>query len=519
MNFSSRLKLIRLSMLLTLLVLGIVGMVNVISERHFLRLDLTEDRAFSLHSASKDLLKNLDDLVTVKVFFSKELPPNLMAVRQYVQDLLQEMASYSQGNLALQFLDPGDDEVAKYARDIGIPPIRMNILSKDKYEVREGFLGLALFYGNKHEALPVIQDTANLEYDLAAGIRKLTQGELLQVGFTTGHNEYPIIARGDVSGGEGHVLANAALTKNYFVRSVDLNTPDALDKLDTLIIGGPETAFTLHEQYLLDQYLMKGGNIVFLVDGVAIQDFVQGKPLEVSLNTLLTFYGVRVEPGLVLDAVNETATLSSGGADVTVPYPFWVKAVKDYMARENPIVSKLEAVIFPWPSPLTLLPQDQVKATTLIQTSPGAWVQENLLDLNPEAVPLGLTQPYPLAVLLEGPFKSFFAANRRLPADFVGEANGRGRIVVIGNSRFLTDRMVRQYKQNLTFFLNTIDYLTLDQSLISVRSGGLSERPLLALSDAERPLIKWGGILLLPTLIFLYGSLRYFERKKKTIKL
>ncbi|MFH0820362.1 MAG: GldG family protein [Candidatus Peregrinibacteria bacterium] len=518
MKLSFRLKTLRLFLFLTFLTLGILVMANYIFMRHFRRWDLTQSQSFAIHSATRDILANLDDIVTVRVFFSRELPPNLLAVRQYVGDLLQEFASYANGDLQVQFLDPARDEVAEHAKELGIPAIRMNILSKDKFEIQNGFLGIAVLYGNQHQVLPVVESTANLEYDLISAIRKLTKAELKRVGFTVGHNEYPIIARSGMSGGEGHVLANAELTKDYLVQSVDLNNSEVLNDLSTLIIGGPEIPFSLREQVLLDQFLMRGGDLVFLLDGVKVEDFSHAAPLDVNLGNLLESYGVRVEPTLVLDQLNETASFAETALEFTAPYPFWVKSVKEYFDSHNPILSNLEAVVLPWVSPLTLIPQEGVNATVLIQSSPGAWTAEDLLNLSPDAEPPAITQQYPMAVLLEGTFKSFYAGQKRLPEDFMTASNGRGRVIVIGNSRFLTDRMVRQYKQNLTFFLNTIDYLTLDEQLISVRSSGVTSRPLIRLSDVERQGVKWGGIFLMPVLLLLYGITRYFERKKKIIK-
>ena len=159
-----------------------------------------------------------------------------------------------------------------------------------------------------------------------------------------------------------------------------------------------------------------------------------------------------------------------------------------------------------------------MSATVLVESSPNAWIQEEPFNLDPTISANAETASYPLAVLLEGKFSSAFTSPRN-SRDFISASEGKGRLLVVGNSRFLTNRMVRQYKQNLTFFLNAVDYLTLDQNLIGIRSKEVADRSLLKLSDTERAVVKAGGVFLVPALVLLYGFLHFFERRKKKIKL
>ena len=146
MNFLNKFKYARDSYVLTVFIIGIVLMTGYISMQHFARIDLTESQSYAVSDASKDIMQELDDIVTIKVYFSEELPPNLFKVRQYVEDILGELGSYANGNLSIRFLNPADDAIAKEAQILGIPPIRMNILAKDKFEVKNGFLGMAGYF-------------------------------------------------------------------------------------------------------------------------------------------------------------------------------------------------------------------------------------------------------------------------------------------------------------------------------------------------------------------------------------
>ncbi|PIZ72863.1 hypothetical protein COY07_02680 [Candidatus Peregrinibacteria bacterium CG_4_10_14_0_2_um_filter_43_11] len=522
MNFSHRTKIIRLSYLFMILIIGIVVMGGYISSRHFFRVDLTQNQEFAISETSKEIMGTLDDIVTVKVFFSKELPPNLIVVRQYMEDILQELSSYAGNNLNVRFVDPSQESSAEEARLLGIPPVRMNILTKDKFEVKNGFLGVALMYGGQHEVLPIVQDTRNIEYDLISAIKKLTSPEVRRIGFLTGHNEYSIKSRFIGSTGDSYSLAAEALGKNYKVTVVSADSSRDLEAIDTLVVGGAESVFMEHEKIVLDQYLMKGGNLVFLLDGTLVQDFLEAQPLDLNLDDLLEQYGVRIEPYFALDHLNETASFEQGLIELVIPYPFWVKAISDNFDKISPIVSKLDVLVFPWVSPLFVFEKEGIKTRPLVSTSAEAWVRQYPFNLDPNAeiVSTGKAQQYPLAVLSEGTFVSpygdqKFSKLRNSFEDFAFESNQKGRVLVAGNSRFLTDRMVQQYKQNLDFFLNAIDYLTLDETLIGIRSKVVMDRPLAELNDYEHQIIKFAGVFLVPILVIIYGLTGAVERKRK----
>ena len=516
MNFLHRIRQLRNSYVLTLLILGIAGMAAYISAHHFLRLDLTENQQYTLSPSSQEVMKSLDDIITVKVFFSEELPSNLFAVRQYAEDILSELSSYSNGNLTVQFLNPADEAVAAEAKELGILPVRMNILAKDKFEVKNGFLGISLAYGDRHEVLPVVQNSANLEYDLVAAIRKLTHPADRQVGFTMGHGEYPVLSALNALSGERYKAVGAALKKNYQVTEVNLMGRD-LDKTDTLIVGGPRLPFSDAEKEAIDGLLLLGKNIIFLLDGTDVDYALQAKPLDTGLTELLRHYGASVEPYFVLDSSNEAASFSQGYFNFVAPYPFWVKALAANFNVASPLLSKLDSIVFPWVSPITFSLPAGVQSETLISTTDKAWTeQEEPFNLDPNTR-TGEPEPqgqFVLATLLEGKFTSFYGTSYKKK---LAKTMAPGRILLIGNSRFLTDRFVSQYPQNLTFFLNAVDYLTLDQTLIGIRSKGILGRPLRSMDYTEMQTAKAIGIFLMPALMILYGILRFIRRKRKKI--
>jgi ABC-type uncharacterized transport system involved in gliding motility auxiliary subunit len=148
-----------------IIVAGILVALNVISTKLFVRADLTESKEFTVSRSSKQILRKLDDIVNVKVFFSKKLPPQLATMEQQLTDLLKEYQVYSGGKVKVRFIDPASKpELAREAQSMGIPQLQMNLLEKDQYQITNVYLGIGVQYGDKTQAIPVIDDVSSLEY-------------------------------------------------------------------------------------------------------------------------------------------------------------------------------------------------------------------------------------------------------------------------------------------------------------------------------------------------------------------
>lgn len=513
MNFLNKFKYARDSYLITLLILFIVLMTNFIASHHFVRFDLTKNQLYALSDASKDMMRNLDDIVTVKIFFSETLPPNLLAVRQYVDDILDELVSYSKGNLIVEFLNPSEPDIINEALRFGIPQVQMNIVEKDKLEVKNGFLGIAVIYGDRVEILPVVQNILNVEYELAAAIKKVTAQQEHTVGFLVGHGEPGFeqsVGLGDRGG--SYLILKEALERNYQVIFVDFERGDTLEGVDTLLIAGSKTSFSEEEKKTIDRFFINGGNLVVFLDSVDVTDSFQAIPLDQGLGDLFAHYGLNFEKQFVLDRSNEQASFSQGFVNFIMPYPFWVKAVHPYLDAVHPITAKLDSLVFPWASPLQTVHADGVNRTVLANTTLNAWLQEAPFDLNPSSIQGNSEKgQYPLAVMMEGAFSSFYQNNTK------DQNISPGRLIAVGNSRFITDRFISQFPQNLLFAMNAVDLLTLDESLIGIRSKTSFDLPLKDLNARERQLVKLTGILLAPFLVILFGVGWFIFRRRQKI--
>ena len=142
---------------------------NFLSSRVLARIDLTQDREFTVSKATREVLRGLDDIVTVKVYFSKRLPPNLATLRRNIDDVLREFQAYSHGKVRVEYIDPAEKpEEEQKLRFLGIPQVQLNVLEKDQLQVINGYMGIAMLYADRHQAIPIVQDINTLEYDLTA---------------------------------------------------------------------------------------------------------------------------------------------------------------------------------------------------------------------------------------------------------------------------------------------------------------------------------------------------------------
>ena len=155
------------------LVLGILIVVNIISVRLFGRLDLTRQKVYTLSDASKKLVRSFDDRVTVRAYFTEDLPSPYNNNRRAVLDILNEYRAYAGGNLQYEFVNPEGDKGEAEAREQGIPPVNVQVVKEDKFEVKRAYLGLVMMYEDKKETLPVIQNLSSLEYDISSALKSI----------------------------------------------------------------------------------------------------------------------------------------------------------------------------------------------------------------------------------------------------------------------------------------------------------------------------------------------------------
>ena len=514
------------------LIFGILVLVNYLSSRRFLRGDLTEDKRYTVSKATKDVIKGLEDIVTITVYFSTE-PAEIGRIRRDIRDVLDEYTAFSQ-KLQVDFVDPADfdDAQKQELRFKGIPEVRFNVYKEDKAEIAIVYMAITVGYSGKEEVLPIVQSTSNLEYDLTSSVLKVTAKEAKTVGFLTGHDEYDINAQTQVNQQFRELLDKNAQGQ-YNLTTVDLQAGEPVDEsVTTLVIAGPKRALTEKEKYEIDQFIMRGGRTIFMVDPVTIQlQNLQATPLSTGLNDLLEHYGVKFGNNLIADLrFNDKVGYQQGPFTVSQDYPYFVRIDTSNFSKEHTITSQLESLTLPWTSSLEMMTNEGVKSTHLAKTSKSTQSSQGFFNLMPNTpiLPTDL-QVYTVAAALEGKFKSFYA-NKEIPSvAFPANTDGEDendestqtqgmeerttitesvetQIVVVGTSQLLT----RLDLHGVNFFLNSLDWLTLGETLISIRSHTITDRPLKETSEFKKNLIKYMCTLGISMLVILFGLLRYF---------
>jgi ABC-2 type transport system permease protein len=283
------------------------------------------------------------------------------------------------------------------------------------------------------------------------------------------------------------------------------------------------------DAFAIDQFLMRGGQLLFLVDGTTIPDEgpLVAVPAKTGVDSLLAHYGLRVDPDLVFDRQCGSATFSTGFFRYTVPYMLWPMVSKTGFSQDSPITNQLERVVFPWVSSIdfTKDPEDFQDAEVLVRSSAQSWTESERLDLNPQrdfrpTTPLGERN---LAVLVGGSFTSLFSG---LPAPAPGDTaapwsgerldvSPETQIVVIGSSRFIQSDYLSQYPENGTLFLNAVDWLTLGESLIGIRSRVVTARPLKETSESAKSSVRFASTFAIPIVLIVWGLFRRYTRSSR----
>ena len=524
------------------IIFGILALINFLSTRRFIRADLTEDKRYTISKATKNVLNSLDDIVTITAYFSTD-PAEVARIRRDVRDVLDEYNAFS-NKLQIDFVNPAnfDDAQKQELRFKGIPEVQVNVPKKDKMEIANVYMGISIGYSGKEETLQVVRSTANLEYELTSTILKVTTKAAKTVGFLTGHGEFDI-------NDQNYQQFRQLLDKNgkgqYNVTSVSLQNGQAVDDaVTTLVIAGAKQPLTEREKYELDQFIMRGGKAIFLVDPIQMQPgTLQGTPLSTGLNDLLEHYGTKLGNNLLIDRrFHDSARFQQGFMTVFQPYPYFVKIIKPNFSTEHAITNQLEALTLPWTSSLEVIAKENITGTVLAKTSEFGQTLQGYYNLRPDfPIPDAETQAYPVAVALEGTFKSFYA-DKEIPSGTTDDAmsvedseapvptqdtearttiteSAETQIVVVGTAQFL----LQLNANSVNFFLNTLDWLTLGDALIGIRSQTITDRPLQIktrsgefreVSEIEKNFVKYLCTVGIPLFVVIFGLVRYFLKSR-----
>jgi gliding-associated putative ABC transporter substrate-binding component GldG len=444
----------------------------------------------------------------VKAYFTEDLPAPYNNNRRAVLDILNDYKAYSKGNLQYEFINPQGEKGEQDAQQQGISPVQVQVVNEDKLEVKRGYLGLVMMYEDRKEVLPVVQNLSSLEYDMSSALKRLTNRTKKKIGFTTGHGE------AEMSGMRQIVQS---ISQQYDVTPVDLSKGDPVPAdIAALLVIAPSNRFQDSARYQLDQYLMRGGRIAFMLNRVnANLQMRMGQPLDVGLDDLLQEYGVRVNPDLVRDAqcANISVMQQQGSFTFQSQVPFPYIPVASNFNTANPLVKDLQSLILHFTSSIdtTGAAARGLKEEVLVRSSKRSGRQTGFFMIDPfqRYAPADLAEEgIPLAVLIDGSFKSFFVGKQ--PAAAI-TASPETHLIVVGDGDFMKDDFLGN-RGNVTFFANIVDYLADDAGLITIRSKNVAAPPLDQVSDGTKKLLKYSNLLGPPLIIIAYGLLRWRRR-------
>ncbi len=492
----------------TLLILAILVVVNVISIRLFVRLDLTHQSVYTLSDASRNLVGTLDDRVTVKAYFTEDLPAPYNNNRRAVLDILNDYKAYAGGNLHFDFINPEGEKGEEEAQQQGIAPVQVQVVKEDKFEIKRGYLGLVMLYEDRKEVLPVIQNLASLEYDISSALKRLTSRAKKKIGYSTGQQETELGALRQVQ---------QALSQQYDLVPVDLTRMEPVpDDLAALFVISPAMRFSDTAKFKIDQHLMRGGKIAFLLNRVNANLQARfASTVELGLDDLLEQYGIRVNPDLIRDVqcANISVMQQQGGFTFQSQVPFPYIPIVSNFSENNPIVKDLQAVVLPFTSSVdtSLAAGRGLQVEVLLRSSKQSGRQTGFFMIDPfqRYTPADMAEQHvPLAALVHGSFKSFFAEKQ--PASPIAQSP-ETRILVFGDGDFMKDEYLGN-RANMTLFANIVDYLADDAGLITIRSKNVATPPLEQVSDGTKQFLKYANLVGPPVLIILYGLFRWRRR-------
>lgn len=529
-----------------------------------LRIDLTAEKRFTLSDQTKTLLRNQEHPLSVTVYLDGDLNMGFLRLKEATANMLHEMDVYAAHGIEVTFHNPSiassqKERQANYAalESKGLrPTVVHNRDSEGQMQQKVVFPWAVV--ATPTDTIPVLllknisgkmgEDNLNisienLEYELTDAIRILSTKKVEKVAFLEGHGELT----------EPYVYSiTSQLARYYQVDRGVLGTDvSMLDNYKVLIIAQPETAFSESDKYIIDQYIMNGGRVLWLVDGVATNGEV-GKVNDVNLMDQLFTYGIRLSPTLVLDVQCALVPIQTDGQNGQSAFEpaSWYYSPLLMPAPQHAITRNLSPIKAEFASYIELVGLEQnkhIEKTVLLATSAHTALEKAPMQLNTSIINLSPQSPYfayqhmPVAALFQGSFASVYA-NRMPPTEV--DTKGRAvlknsqptKMIVVADGSIIAnglrgfgegfeplplgyDMYMNQQFGNDAFVLNAVNYLADDNDWMQLRNRQLTLR-LLDKQKISTQRVTWQVInMALPLLLLITFSIVYqVVRRKRYVK-
>jgi gliding-associated putative ABC transporter substrate-binding component GldG len=545
----------------TLTIVAALIAVNILSAFVFFRLDLTEEKRYTLSEATQSLLAGLPDDVHVDVYLTGDIPPGFKRLENATLETLAEFQATAAKQITYRTIDPSSitkgeakNKLIDRLQQVGLLPTNIFANEGGKRTEKLLFPGVVISYKGKETGVLLLkgnksaspeeqlnQSYEGIEFQLASAIRRLTQaeGSRRRVGLIFGHTQVPPSRFADLL---------ASVQENYDLFLVDMTKPDPIANVDAILVLKPDSPFSDDEIFKLDQYVVKGGRALFFVDGQRVDSVnaegTYAQPLNLNLDNLFFRWGIRLNRDVIKDMYCAPIPLNVGNTGdkpniQLLPWRFY-PLLNNFGNGRNPIVRNLDAVLGRFVSTLDTVQASGIKKTPLLLTSAYTKILKTptLISYNEAR-----QQPDPstyndgprlVSCLLEGRFQSVYA-NQIIPGDprangFQAQGNSSSVLVCSDGDLVVNDvdykrntpyplgfdRFTRTTFANKDFALNALDYLVDPNGVIAARTRQVTLRPLDKIRvDANRT--GWQALNVLGplALLGLVGVLWQVVRKRR----
>ena len=558
----------------------IVVFVNVIGQYVFHRIDLTSERRYTLSKSTKELLRNLDEPVLFRVYLEGEFPSDFKRLQSETKEMLNQFRAYSR-NVEYEFVNPNDftnrEEQQVFYQKLaskGIQPTQISVGNGSSMTTQILIPAADVYYRGRETSVQLLQNQKyvsdatllnnsiqNLEYTLSSAIRQLSLIKKQSIGFLQGHGELNGGVLYDIQKSLQETYSLEYVTIDGQIQALTAHRQSDSDSskysffnlYDLLIIAKPTQPFSEQDLYILDQYIMYGGKVLWLIDALnADLDSLSERGqflatrLPLGLDEMLFNYGVRINPDLLMDMRCRPIPIQVGMVGEKPQFQFrpWYYFPEIVPLSQHPIVRNLDLIKTDFPSSIDLIDND-IRKTVLLTTSEYTRVKNapamvDLADANMEQDRRLYTRSQvPIAVLLEGEFKSTW--RNRLTPQFTSEPamgyreqSDENKMIVISDGDIIRNRYIASdgtvlpvgydyYTQTLyankELLLGAVNYLVGDEGLMASRSRNIMLRKLDVVKVREqRTLYQVINVVLPVVILALAGGVIVFVRRKKYSK-
>lgn len=536
-----------------LLLSMVILMVNIIGKNVFHRFDITQDKRYTLSSQTKEIIDHIDQPILVEVYLEGNFPAEFKRLQLETNQILEELKSLN-SNLVIKFINPLP--IAEELMNAGLSPSRLTAQENGIVSESIIFPWAVIHYKNNFELISLLknnflgdadqqlqQSIQNLEFAFADGFQKLSKEKSKKIAILRGNGELDDIYLADFLQQLGSQYHLAPFTLDS-VSNNPIKTLQQLSNFDLTIIAKPTQKFTDEEKFTLDQYLMKGGKTLWLVDQVQAElDSLMhngASPIiarDLNLTDLFFAYGARINNNIVQDLYSSKITLATGNIGNQPQYKqFLWNYFPLIMPKNNHVINKnLEPIQLKFPSSIDTL-SNKIKKTILLESSALSKIEgvptiislESILNKpNPEQFK---ASPKIFGILLEGNFESGYK-NRVQPfktLDFKTESTATKMILIADGDLIANqvhqgkplplgqDKWTNETYGNKSFLLNAVNYLLEDDGLITIRNKTLDIK-LLDKEKAYKERNFWKIFNFIIPLLFLslLALMVHFYRKRK----